>query len=173
MGNFRTPLFAALGEMKENLDTALDGLSAEELRYQAKPDSNHIAWLVWHTTRAEDMWVGIATRSDQVWVSGGFADRFDMDSRETGYAQSAEQVAAFPEIAIDDLIEYADATRAATLKWLDEVTVESIDDVIVKPRPQDPHPHTIGSIAGHIIVECSEHLGQIAFIRGMQRGLDG
>jgi hypothetical protein len=28
-------------------------------------------------------------------------------------------------------------------------------------------------VFGHAIVEESQHLGQIAFIRGMQRGLDG
>ena len=29
------------------------------------------------------------------------------------------------------------------------------------------------SLFGHTIVEESQHLGQIAFIRGMQRGLNG
>jgi hypothetical protein len=34
-------------------------------------------------------------------------------------------------------------------------------------------PITWGWILGHVMVEESQHLGQIAFIRGMIRGLNG
>ncbi len=65
--------------------------------------------------------------------------------------------------------EYAEAVRETTLAFLEQSTSEEIG------RPRDRgwrEPYCIGSALSHLLVEESQHVGQIAYIRGMLRGLD-
>ena len=51
---------------------------------------------------------------------------------------------------------------------LDETDLDR--DVFASYRDES---FNIGWILGHILAEESQHLGQVAYIRGMQRGFDG
>jgi uncharacterized damage-inducible protein DinB len=78
-------------------------------------------------------------------------------------------VADLPEFDIDILIAYYDAVRAATFAFLDGLTR---DDLERCPHPERRPGYTIGKMLGHVIVEESQHVGQVAYLRGLQRGLN-
>jgi uncharacterized damage-inducible protein DinB len=118
--------------------------------------------------RVEDRWISKQLKgTTEVWVSEGWADRFDMDPESVGFGQTMEDVRAMPEIPLIDLMAYFEVVRAVTLQWLEQATDADLSK-------EYPHPRrgTINGawILGHILVEESQHTGQVAMIRGMMRG---
>jgi hypothetical protein len=64
----------------------VDGLTPEQLAFRLDPESNSIAWLVWHLTRIQDDHVAGVAGAEQVWTSQGWVERFGLpfDPRDTG-----------------------------------------------------------------------------------------
>ena len=74
-----------------------------------------------------------------------------------------------PEAPLSDLVAYFNAVRVVTRQCLDQATDNDLSRVY-QHRGRDRS----GSwIWGHILVEESQHTGQVAMIRGMMRGLGG
>ena len=71
---------------------ATDGLTEEQLYYQPSPDTNSIAWLIWHLSRWRDRVSAIVAGEPQVWVSDSWYQRFNIDSGRTGLGDTPEQV---------------------------------------------------------------------------------
>ena len=71
---------------------AVDGLDDKQLSERPAPGANSIAWLVWHLTRIQDHHVAELLEAGQLWVDGGWAERFglDPDPQNHGYGHSAE-----------------------------------------------------------------------------------
>jgi uncharacterized damage-inducible protein DinB len=90
-----------------------------------------------------------------------------MDPESVGFGQKMEDVRAMPEIPLADLMAYFDAVRAVTLQWLEQAS-----DADLSKEYHHPRKGTINGawIVGHILVEESQHTGQVAMIRGMIRG---
>jgi len=80
-----------------------------------------------------------------------------------------EQVATLPQFDMVDCLAYYEVVRCATLRYLDGLTPE---DLVRCPHPERRPGSTIGRMFGHLIVEGSQHLGQVAYLRGLQRGLE-
>jgi uncharacterized damage-inducible protein DinB len=102
-----------------------------------------------------------------VWIAGGWADRFGMAPESSGSGQTIEEVRAMPEIPLADLMAYSDAVHAVTCQYLDQVT----DADLSRQYPHLRRGTITGTwIVGHILVEVSQHVGQVALLRGMIRG---
>lgn len=168
MSAFKEAVRSGLEEYFDQLKRAIEGLTPEELRWQATVHTNHIAWLVWHIARVEDSWVNRYLRgAAQVWTAEGWADRFRMDPESNGFGQTIEEVRAMPELSLLDLEAYLDAVRAVTLQYLEQATDADLSRTYHHPRQGDL---TGTWIMGHILVEESQHVGQVALLRGMMRG---
>ena len=103
---------------------ACDGLDEDQLRYQPTPESNSIAWLVWHSSRVKDRVTGRIVQEEEIWVTEGWAQRTGMDADATGVGDSPEQVASFP-VTGGLLFGYADAVHDAVMRRLATVTPPS------------------------------------------------
>ena len=170
MNSFKDSIKSGMTEYLDELKEKLEGLTEAELRWQASLDSNSIIWLVWHMARVEDNWInGVVAGGDSVWDSGGWATKAGISAEGNGYNNTPDQVRALPEIAVSDLLDYYGDVREATFGVIDKIS--SVDVANVYSRGN--RSTTWGWILAHVIVEESQHLGQIAFIRGMIRGLDG
>lgn len=168
MNAFKEAIRSGLEEYLQALQKAVEGLTPAELRWQPTLQTNHIAWQVWHMARVEDRWVGrFLCDSSEVWIADGWADRFGMDSESVGYGHTMEEVRGMPDIALAELMAYYNAVRAVTLRWLEQAT-----DADLSKEYQTPHRGPVKGtwIVGHILVEESQHTGQVAMIRGMIRG---
>ncbi len=161
----------ALAEYSEDMARALDGLTPKERRFQPTLDSNHIDFLVWHIARVEDGWINTyARRTQTVWEQGGWAGRLGLPEEGGGFGYDVDQIRSLPEYDPVLLTEYAQAVRETTLAYLEQSTPEEIG------RPRDVgwrEPYCVGSALSHLLVEECQHVGQIAYIRGVLRGLDG
>ena len=76
---------------------------------------------------------------------------------------------AMPKCDIGDLMKYYRAARKTTLAHLEAMKPEDLDRTYFHPRRQIEV--TGAWVLGHIIVEESQHLGQIAYLRGLMRGI--
>lgn len=158
-------LIDALNRTAEGVADLLDGISEEELARRPAPDANTIGWLVWHLTRVQDSHVADVAGSDQVWVSGGFADRFalPLDVTDTGYGHTPDQVAAVvgpPTL----LQQYAAAVHARSVGWISELTPDDLDRVV--DERWDP-PVTLGVRLVSVADDCAQHMGQASYVKGL------
>ena len=170
--SFKNAVRIGLDEYLMGLRRILDGLTPEELRWQPSRTSNHIVWIVWHMARAEDKMIARAGFLNSIWVDGDWASKmgFGRGADDTGGGGSIDQVVAMPEVSVDLLLEYFTTVRERTISEFERSTDEDMANVYDHP----PMGEITGAwVYGHAIVEESMHLGQIALIRGMQRGLEG
>jgi uncharacterized damage-inducible protein DinB len=117
--------------------------------------------------RVEDRWVNHHLReTTEVWIADGWADRFRIDPESTGFRQTIEEVRTMPEIPLTDLMAYFNAVRTVTRQYLDQATDADLAREYSHPRMG---ACTGAWIIGHILVEESQHTGQVALIRGMMR----
>ena len=88
-------LTEAFGRLPELVETAVRGLTPEQLRWQPAAGANSIGWLVWHLTRVQDDHVAEVMGTEQVYAGGDWAARFGLkDPSETGYGHDASQITA-------------------------------------------------------------------------------
>ena len=168
MSAFKETLLSGLEEYLQRLLVAIEGLTPAEIRWQPTMHTNHIAWLVWHMARVEDSWISrLLGGTTQVWTAEEWADRFQMDPENTGSGHASEDIRAMPEIPLRDLMAYFDAVRLVTREYLDQATDNDLSRVYHYPGGDRSGTW----ILGHILVEESQHTGQVAMIRGMMRGL--
>ena len=132
-------------------------------------DGEGVDFVLWHMARVEDNWVqGFGRGVETVWENGGWAARLGLPEQGNGWGYTVSQVGELPQFDLDLLNEYAAAFRAGTIGFLDGLSSDDLDRV---PDPTRPEV-SIGSMLSHVIVEESQHVGQAAYLRGIQRGLD-
>ena len=170
--SFKDSVRIGLGRNLEGMRQVLDGLTPEELLWQAIPTTNHITWILWHMARGEDIFIGRALDLGSSWIDGDWASslRFGEDDDDTGAGWTIEQVAAMPEVSIDLLRDYHSAGGERTLAEFEKLTDPDMDRVY---HPMPRWDVTGAQLFSIIVTERSAHMGQIAFSRGMQRGLEG
>ncbi len=152
---------------KENgfLMDALDGLGPEELVWQPAADANSIGWILWHMVRVEDMWVQFfAQFQTELWETEGWHEKFGLPTRDNGFGHTAEQVNNFPALDLSEFLRYRAAVRQATLAYLDTLTPEDMERVPRERRPE----MSLGAMFRQIIGEMYQHVGHIAYLRGLQ-----
>ena len=159
----------ALAEVDQFLVRALDGLTADELAWRPSSEANSIGFIVWHIFRVEDIWLWrLDPSKPQVYEAEAWYEKFGTGVRDTGYQYTAEQLEKFTAPPLSQLSEYGKSVRGRTMQYLKEIAVERLDEKTIKERPE----YSIGGVFRHIIVELSLHIGQIAYLRGLQRGLN-
>ncbi|ROO90554.1 putative damage-inducible protein DinB [Actinocorallia herbida] len=151
--------------IKEVVHEAVEGLSKDDLAVQVDPEANSIAWLVWHLTRVQDDHVADVAERDQVWITGGWAERFGLplDPYDTGFGHDAAQVAAVVADA-RSLRGYHDAVHRETIAYVRGLTAEDLDEVV--DTSWDP-PVTLAVRLVSVIADDLQHAGQAAYVKGL------
>ncbi len=152
---------------KENgfLLDAVEGLGPDELAWQPAADANSIGWILWHMVRVEDMWIQFfAQFQTELWETGGWHEKFGLPTRDNGFGHTAEQVNNFPGVDLAEFLRYRAAVRQATLAYLDTLTTEDMETVPRERRPE----MSLGAMFRQIIGEMYQHVGHIAYLRGLQ-----
>jgi hypothetical protein len=178
--DLQTFIAQTLDECKRRLYRTLQGLTPAELAWRPGSEANSLSFMVWHVARVEDRWLHrFAQDTTEVWQRDGWYQRCGLPENDTGVGYTAEQVARFPNPDITELEGYFDAVRQETLTYLRGVALSTLD---VHPqripfpevgggRPL-PDDFTIARMFRQLIGEENQHFGQIAYLRGLQRGLD-
>ncbi len=172
--DFRDVVKQSLEDYGQQLEFALDGLTPEEARWQPNPGSNHILWTLWHIGRMEDMWGSYLSGASEVWESNGWAERFGMPIDAFGVGDTPEEVASFPDVALADAISYWKHARTSLVDAIDGLSEADLPTTHAENwrwGDRAAHPTVLWALA-RIPVECAQHVGQIAYIRGIQQGTE-
>jgi uncharacterized damage-inducible protein DinB len=155
----------AFERVRDEVHPAVNGLSLEELAFRPDPESNSVAWLVWHLTRIQDDHVAGLDGGQQVWTSGGWAKRFalPLDEADTGYGHGPEDVAAVIAEA-QMLLGYFEEVHQRTLRFIGGLSEAELDRVV--DRDWDP-PVTVSVRLVSVIADDLQHAGQAAYVRGI------
>ncbi len=126
-----------------------------------------MGWTLWHMLRVEDMWVQFfAQHQAEIWERDGWHQKFGLPTRDNGFGHTPEQVAAFPALDRDTLLEYGRAVRASTLEYLRSRSPQDFEAVPRERRPEI----TVAVMFRQLVGELYQHLGQLAYLKGLQRG---
>lgn len=152
------------------LRRALTALSLEEAMRQPRPDSNSIAWLVWHLTRVQDNGISGLFGQPQAWISAGWHAQFGMeaDPDNEGQGHTPEQVAAFRTPSLQTLLAYHESVSARSKAFVEALTPAEFDRELDEPQYQ-PRP-TVGVRLVSILSDNLQHAGQVAYLRGFWQG---
>jgi len=164
-------LVDAFGRIRQLVAKATDGASTEALAHHPTPSANSIGWLVWHLTRVQDTHVTELADLPTIWETEGWVDRFDLSLPRdaTGYGATPDEVAALDGVTADLLDGYHRAVHEMTLSYLRGLDDRALDEVV--DRSWDP-PVTAGARLVSVISDCLQHLGQAAYVRGLQEDSD-
>ena len=154
------------------MTAAVDGLTHDELRWRPGPEANSIGFILWHQVRCEEVLVqSMIQQKPQVWELEKWHEEFNLPENpmDVGYGYTAEQIAAFPVPELSALLAYANAARSQTVDCVKSMTSDKFNEVLQTPFFGEI---TIGKLFGQLLCEVTLHIGQIAYLRGLQRGLD-
>ena len=160
----------SLGRVQQTLHRALEKLTPDELVQQPQPDGNPIGWLAWHLTRVQDDHISALAGLEQAWTSQEWHARFGMpsDARNIGWGHTSQQVSAFRAPDAQTLLDYHDAVVERSRAYLAGITPQELDRVLDEPQ-WDPLP-TVGVRLVSVVNDNTEHVGQIAYLRGYLHG---
>ncbi|HLG74186.1 MAG TPA: DinB family protein [Chloroflexota bacterium] len=161
-------LIRAFETVRQRFETALEGVTGDQLTYRPHPEANSIAWLAWHLTRWQDAQLARFSGADQLWVSG-WAGRFDRpaDPADTGIGHTSRQVAELTGSA-ELLRGYHAAVVERTIAYL-----RACDEAELAREIDDPARSRVDTVAGRLVGVLSDnfqHVGQMAYLRGLIAG---
>ena len=152
---------------------SVDGLSQDELAWMPTPECSSIGFLVWHYGRTLDRWIHSRLQDvPQLWEQG-WAERLGQQhigADDTGFGYGPEELASFstPDGAV--MLQYARAALDAANQHLDALGDAEFDGIeVLNPRGGSM---TLANMCQQLLWEFNQHGGQIAYLRGMQRGLE-
>jgi len=148
------------------IKTATDGLTDDQLHYRPTADTNSIAWLIWHLSRWRDRIGSRICVEDEIWVSGGWAEKFGIEADRTGLGDTPEQVEAF-RVDRDLLLGYAEAVHETTVKRVSGLTQDQFDRPVGYIQDERPAWNALVSV----LSDSGHHIGQVSYLRGMVTGL--
>lgn len=149
------------------LTRGLQGLSLEQLRKQpAGPESNPIGWMAYHLMRVHDVGFSNLLGKEQAFHEQRWYEKFGLPP-ETGSlgGSTLDQVRAFDPVSADALLGYWQAVRERSREFLTLLEEEDLD----KPTPPGfgPPDETYTMTIARITSDSSQHIGQIAYARGL------
>jgi uncharacterized damage-inducible protein DinB len=150
-------------------DTALrtiDGLSEEQLASRPTPDSNSIAWLVWHLARVQDDHIADAAADEQRYTADGWHERFGLpfDAEATGYGFDSDDVGAVRNVSAELLAGYLTAVHDRTAAYL--ATLDDEDLARIVEEGWNP-PVTLAVRLVSVISDDLQHAGQASYVKGL------
>ena len=155
-------LLDGFARVRDAVHHAVEGLDAEQLAYRIDPAANSIGWLGWHLTRVQDDHVADVMGTEQVWLTGGWANRFDVPFDTVGYGQSSDEVGQVRVSSPELITGYYDAVHEQTVRYVRELRDEDLDRVV--DTAWNP-PVTLAVRLVSVLNDDLQHAGQAAFIR--------
>jgi len=158
-----------LDGLKRSSSRTLDTLTQAELSWRPACGCNSLGLILFHIARSEDHFISeILQKKPQIWVSGKWCERCNMDEAEAGAHYTLDQVNAFCVPDKKAILDYYDAVRAGTVAYLECLDPADFDNKIKLPFGD----FNVAGIFSLIVAHTSQHIGEISYLRGMLRGMD-
>lgn len=158
------------GRVLETLESALKGLTEDDLNWQPRPDCNSIGWLTWHLTRVQDDHIASLMGEEQLWTRGGWYAKFhrSCDPKDIGFGHTSQELAAFKSSDAQMLLDYHRAVLERSKRYFLTLSKTDLDRELDEPWYQ-PLP-TVGVRLISVLDDNTQHAGQVAYVRGLRQG---
>ena len=159
-----------LSGLKMAMDRTLDSLIQEEISWRPSSGCNPIGLILLHMARSEDNFIQTRVKAEpQIWESEKWYEKLNLPVKEDGAHHTVEEVNAFKLPPLKDILAYYDAVRAKTKEYLKGMKPEELDKIITFQNFGDL---PVASVFSLIVAHGSQHVGEISYLRGLQRGMD-
>jgi hypothetical protein len=159
-----------LVNIERNVKRVLNNLTQDELMWRPACGCNSIGLILFHITRSEDSLIHSCFKEkSQVWETGKWFKKLNMAENETGSRYTIEQVNTFQMPNLEDNLVYYTAVRAQTLEYLNSMDNAGFDRKFTMPYWGEI---PIAMLFFIVVMHTSEHIGEISYLRGLQRGMD-
>lgn len=159
-----------LEAINRGMNKALNGLNERELSWRPACGCNSIGLILFHVARFEDAFVqGRLQGKPEIWTAERWYEKLNKAEDDTGSHYTADQVNAFGVPPLKDIQAYFEAARVNTLNYVKDLDAGSFDKKIQTPRFGEV---TIAFMISLIIGHEQQHIGEISYLRGLQRGID-
>jgi uncharacterized damage-inducible protein DinB len=156
--------------LKRSSSRALDTLKQPELTWRPACGCNSIGLILFHIAKSEDSFIQARLRGQpELFESAKWYERLNLPRDEPGAHYTLDQVNAFPVPELKEMLAYYDAVRAGTLEYLKSLKAADFDKKITMPHFGEM---PVASIFSIIASHTSQHIGEISYLRGLQRGMD-
>ena len=162
-------ILKSLESMQRILTMTISDLEADELKWRPGPQANSIGFILWHQLRVEDAFIhSVLQQKPQVYEQEKWHQKMGLpdDPDDTGGGYTAVQVAAFPVPGLDTLRQYGDAVRRQTIDYINNLEPDGLDRALEHARLGKI---TVGGLIILLFGELYQHIGQIAYLRGLVR----
>lgn len=159
-----------LDGLERGVTRVMNGLTQQELAWRPSSGCNSIGLILFHMARFEDSFVQARIQSKpEVWETEKWYQQLNLAANDAGAHYTVEQVNAFPVPESKDLLAYYSKVRGRTKDYLNSITPDTFDKKITMARFGDL---AVAAIFSMMITHISQHIGEISYLRGIQRGMD-
>ena len=152
-----------IGRQRWVADSALQGLTEEQLNWTPPGETNTIGTILLHVTGTDDRFVNVLARGGQaVWERDNWAERVGFPGIP-GRAGFWAEANAHP-FALSPLLAYQAAVRASLDEYVAALTDEELSRTMQALGSEQP----IAAILGLVVVHQAHHFGEIAALKGAQ-----
>jgi hypothetical protein len=146
----------------------LETLTQKEIEWQPACGCNPIGLILFHVFQAEDSFMN-PDKSKMLWQTGKWYTKLGVDAKiETAHFKSADDVNAFKVPKLEKILAYGAAVRKQTLAASKKAKDADFEKKIKLPWGEIPGVMMYSMVVGH----ATSHLGEMSYIRGIQRGMD-
>lgn len=155
--------------LDRGLKRVIDGLKQEEITWRPASGCNSIGLILFHIFKSEDSFIQDRLKGKkELWETGKWYQQLNLDAKEAGAHYTVEQVDNFPVPALEAILRYGAAVRAATLAYIDTLKPADLEKKLKMPWGEMPAAMLLSITASH----ATGHIGEISYLRGLQRGMD-
>jgi uncharacterized damage-inducible protein DinB len=163
-------IFMEIGNLKRGLSGVLDTLNQQEVAWRPGSGCNSIGIILLHIARSEDsMMQSMILGKPQIWESQRWYEKLNLPITDSGSHYTVDQVNSCLVPEVKDLLAYYEAVRTATKEQLNLWTAEDLDKKVTMPNYGEL---SIGVMLMVIVAHTNQHIGEISYLRGLQRGMD-
>lgn len=166
------PLLTAHERNWDMIESALEGMDDETMNRQPSEQCNSISWLLWHMSRVLETVVHSRSQNlPQLWVIDGWHKKFGMsdDPEDRGVGWTAAQVVSWTPPSKEVQMAYYLVVKEATKYFLTNATPAVLEKESVFPPVAEPRSAALAM--GQVTWDAIAHGGQIAYLRGLYRGM--
>jgi uncharacterized damage-inducible protein DinB len=158
-----------LAGMERAIKRVTDSLTQQELMWRPSSGCNSIGLILFHVTRLEDSFTKTRMQNKPaIWTTEKWYEKLKLAENEEGAHYTVEQVNAFPVPHKESLLAFYSAVHTQTKEYLNSLTLDELDRKVTMPRGEA----SIASLFSFIVSHATGHIGEISYLRGLQRGMD-
>jgi len=155
---------------KRNIDRVLKDLAQPEYAWRPASGCNSIGLILFHVAKSEDNFIQARLQNKPtLWDSEKWYQKLGIPQNEDGAHYNIDQVNAFPVPPYKELLAYFNTVREKTLAYVAGIDAAELDRKFSMPPFGEM---TVAGMLSLTVGHAAGHIGEMSYIRGIQRGLD-